>query len=419
MSWTDELFYRQFRISRGDFFIICDKIKNIYPSHSENIHIGIESYIHSQKMGNISTPSSGPVTLEIKLAITLRMLAGASALDMIWYGVQLATIPSIFQFIIQCLDTVLLNKDIYNFHPDNDNFIEEVNHIASNWSSIMIKKKGFDLFKGTILAGDGLVVSINAPNENETGGLPLSCFRNRKGCWAINVQAFCDSFCRFRYFEVSWPGSTNDITAYKQTKLYNWFLDNRIPEEFHMVLDEAYSSIGGNFHLTPYSKSQLKKARTVSEENYCKLKSFNNVLSSQRITIERAFGIFVRKWGILWKPLEYSLQTNILILSVCSKLHNISINHWIKQGYLSKEIAAMDELYQQQKDEGIFMGWDTQFEEEYDIFDIGNIEELFGNHLRNEPASRIISDRKKGITETIYNCGIRYQLRSDNDFTYN
>jgi hypothetical protein len=141
MSWTDELFYRQFRISRGDFFIICDKIKNIYPSHSENIHIGIESYIHSQKMGNISTPSSGPVTLEIKLAITLRMLAGASALDMIWYGVQLATIPSIFQFIIQCLDTVLLNKDIYNFHPDNDNFIEEVNHIASNWSSIILKKK--------------------------------------------------------------------------------------------------------------------------------------------------------------------------------------------------------------------------------------------------------------------------------------
>ena len=59
------------------------------------------------------------------------------------------------------------------------------------------------------------------------------------------------------------------------------------------------------------------------------LKAFN----SERITIERAFGAFgmyVRKWGILWRPLEYSVKDNALILKVlCAKLHNFSINNWL------------------------------------------------------------------------------------------
>ena len=59
-------------------------------------------------------------------------------------------------------------------------------------------------------------------------------------------------------------GSTNDITAYKQTKLFQWFLDKRIPECFHQVLDEAHSSIGGMQHLFPFSRHQLQSARDVS-----------------------------------------------------------------------------------------------------------------------------------------------------------
>ena len=31
----------------------------------------------------------------------------------------------------------------------------------------MIKSKGFDLFEGTLLAGDGLVVPINCPSEKD------------------------------------------------------------------------------------------------------------------------------------------------------------------------------------------------------------------------------------------------------------
>ncbi len=46
--------------------------------------------------------------------------------------------------------------------------------MASEWSSTMTRRKGFDCFKGPILAGDGLVVSIVAPSEKDGDGLDLS-----------------------------------------------------------------------------------------------------------------------------------------------------------------------------------------------------------------------------------------------------
>lgn len=141
-----------------------------------------------------------------------------------------------------------------------------------------------------------------------------------------------DAFTRFRYFEVSWPGATGDITAYRQTLLYQWFVNGRIDPKYHMVLDEAYGSIGGDQHITPFTKAQLRKARATNFDQYLKMRAFNNILSSERITIERAFGIMTRKWGILWRPLEYGLQMNTLILKTCAKLHNFCINSWMKHG---------------------------------------------------------------------------------------
>ena len=151
-------------------------------------------------------------------------------------------------------------------------------------------------------------------------------------------------------------GSTNDITAYRQTKLYNWWMRGMIPANFQMVLDEAYSSIGGDNHLTPFTKSQLKKARAENPQHYLKLRAFNNILSSQRITIERAFGILVRKWGILWKPLGYSLRVNTLITMVCAKLHNVCVNRWMKKHVSAEHISSYVEAnFIQQTDASIFM----------------------------------------------------------------
>lgn len=84
------------------------------------------------------------------------------------------------------------------------------------WGSINLAKNDGagmgDACGELILAGDGYVAPILKPTEEDLRGRDPALFRNRYGCWALVVQAFCDAYCRFRYFEVSWPGSTPDIT---------------------------------------------------------------------------------------------------------------------------------------------------------------------------------------------------------------
>jgi hypothetical protein len=128
LTWSEEAFYRQFRLPKEDFLILVEKCKSIYPGKSKH---GIENYKFAQRMGQVSTPNSGPITMEIKLAVTLRLLAGASYLDMIWYGVQLDSVHPIFIFTLDLVDKALPNKDIFNFDPSNSNFSTECQRITN------------------------------------------------------------------------------------------------------------------------------------------------------------------------------------------------------------------------------------------------------------------------------------------------
>ena len=114
------------------------------------------------------------------------------------------------------------------------------------------------------------------------------------------------------------------------TALYRLIKQNNLPRWVHIVFDEAYSSFGG-IVLTPYSRDHLRNLinRNTAEatnEYFWKESGFNHILSSQRITIERAFGILVRRWGILWRPMECSVAKATVRATVCAKLHNICVD---------------------------------------------------------------------------------------------
>jgi hypothetical protein len=206
--------------------------------------------------------------------------------------------------------------------------------MAEGWQKRLQKKfgrAGLGLFQGLILAGDGLAVEIIAPVSADLNGRARASFRNRKGYFALVVQAFCDSFCRFRYFDIDWPGSTNDITAYPMTMLYAKIMDGSFPSWLLLALDEAYGSLGG-VHLAPFTKYQLDAAYRNGEPEhdlYYQMRAFNHVLSSLRIHIERAFGMLVRQWGIMWSPLAYRLKDATLIITACAMLHNVGVDRWL------------------------------------------------------------------------------------------
>ena len=81
------MFKRQFRLCREDFTDLLSKMINKYPGKSNN---GLENLDYSYEMGRRSSGTCVP--LEIKLYITLRILAGASYLDMICYGVAIESV---------------------------------------------------------------------------------------------------------------------------------------------------------------------------------------------------------------------------------------------------------------------------------------------------------------------------------------
>ena len=69
-----------------------------------------------------------------------------------------------------------------------------------------------------------------------------------------------------------------------------------LPPTYFGVGDDAF--VNGDTLLTPWSGRGL----TLFQD------SFNYHLSSMRQTIERAFGMFIRRWGIFNRPLTVALN---------------------------------------------------------------------------------------------------------------
>jgi hypothetical protein len=140
-------------------------------------------------------------------------------------------------------------------------------------------------------------------------------FRNRKGMFGLVIFAGCDHKCRFRMFSPKFPGATNDSLAWPLT---DFCIRNvsagLIPEGYFIACDEAVTA--DEVVLTPYGGRGLGPWRD----------SFNYHLSAMRQCIERAFGIYIRRWGIFWRPLIFHHSRWSLVCSVCAKLHNLCID---------------------------------------------------------------------------------------------
>ena len=254
----DLMFARQFRLCRDDFYFVLQKISS-------------ELRVNSQQARNSSGSAVSP---ELMLMITLRILAGASYLDMIHYRVHVDSVNKIVWATVCAIHLKLDNIKMATTEA-------ECKKLARVWSDLQKKRWGEVLTGGTIYAGDGLIIEIMQPDIKALRGRPIQIFRNRKGIWAVNVQGFCDGNAKFHVFDVKWPGGTNDIVAYNMTDLCHKARGGvHFPSWAYFMLDEAYGSIGG-MHLTPYTLCQLRYAKKTDIEEYFKLLAFNNVLSSQ------------------------------------------------------------------------------------------------------------------------------------------
>ena len=194
-NWTEEqarfnnrMFYRLFRMSRPCFNKLCTNIENsIGPKNfrSERYLFDMEAkQEHSSAERSREGHSSSFVSGEMKLAITLRFLAGSSYLDLfLWSGISPKYIIFIARNVMRdwiCNDEVI-DIDFYNHVLRNS---ERMDEIATDfgWHS-----RG--TFAGIIGALDGWLVCVKCPklNEVENPGKYCSC----KGFFLLKCPSDC------------------------------------------------------------------------------------------------------------------------------------------------------------------------------------------------------------------------------------
>jgi hypothetical protein len=199
-SWDDDIFKRPFRLCSEDFGKVL-KLTALQTRRNET------------KARNSSRPSICP---EMRFMITFRILAGAKYLDMIWYRVS---VDHVRTYVEDCL--MAINSTVDNIKmPTTDS---EWRVESEKFRDVLTNKHGSmedEMLGGICGAGDGFVVQITEPVASDLGGKPSKIYMNRKGFFALLVQAFCGARTNFWYFRVGWPGATN-INAYKQTPLHH------------------------------------------------------------------------------------------------------------------------------------------------------------------------------------------------------
>jgi len=229
----------------------------------------------NHKMAEISSGSH--ISSMMRLFIHQRLLKGMKTLDADWMGVDPNHIwKSVWKPVALAIDENLNNV---NFHAGDRIWLEQQ---AQQWKLVQTKKYGFPFTDGLVAAGDGLIVKIKKLSQKCLKQIDIvqERFWNRKGYYGLNAEAFCDAWCRFVSFEMCWPGSTNDITAYKGSDLY-FDVDDYMSDEFYFALDEAYKSIRDGKHLTPFSAQDIQEAMKADNTYAAEMmRTFNKISSS-------------------------------------------------------------------------------------------------------------------------------------------
>lgn len=247
-------------------------------------------------------PRPNTITVETMVCITMRILAGASYLDVSWpYGVSVPSVYKIFHEVLIALDGALKN---INFPRSEEECQKESARFACKRRSPIL---------GVIAALDGIAIKIQKPSQREVSD-PRK-YRNRKNFFAVLVQAAVSADYRFTFVSATHAGGTHDSTAFQASSLHTMIVNKQLPRWAVVVADDAYQN---NLNVvTPYSGRNLSRQKD----------SFNFYHSSCRMTVEQVFGMLVSRFGIFWGQIRMNLETATMIIGVTCKLHNFIIDN--------------------------------------------------------------------------------------------
>jgi hypothetical protein len=259
----------------------------------------------TRDMHMASRSTGGRVEPDVRLALTLRILSGASYLDMVMlFRVASSTVYHVFHSTVKSITRRIAMPGL----PLQQS---ELQNLALSFTN---SRQPPSLLYGCVAALDGICVEIQKPLDMY-GPRDFYC---RKGMYAIPAQALVDAKYRFLYLSAKCAGSTPDGIAWESSSLGLRLRREPLPTGFWIAGDAAYPCRKGI--ITPWTAGQL-----LHDEFGVSRDAFNFHHSSLRMHVEQAFGMLVQRFGILWKKLMFSLPASLLVLSSCFRLHNFCI----------------------------------------------------------------------------------------------
>jgi DDE superfamily endonuclease len=250
--------------------------------------------------------SGGRVEPPIRLALTVRMLSGASYLDMMMlFKLASSTVYDVFHSTVASITKRIAM-------PGLSSAQSELHHLARGFTT---SRQPPNPLYGCVGAVDGKCIEIQKPAD-EYGPRGFYC---RKGMYAIPAQALVDANYRFLYLSAKSAGSTPDGIAWELSSLGIRLRREPLPLGFWIAGDAAYPCRKGI--ITPWTAGQL-----LHDDFGVSRDAFNFYHSSLRMHVEQAFGMLVQRFGILWRKLSFSLPTSTSVLSACFRLHNFCLD---------------------------------------------------------------------------------------------
>lgn len=186
------------------------------------------------------------------------------------------------------------------------------------------------VWKGQVAALDGCILGQKNPGKAIHN--PERYFVYRKGHFGLLLMAMADYHRRFVWIDLSVTPTSHDSLAWDCTELAQRIMKGGMPAPFFISGDNA-------FNLHPH----MMIPGGGDDYDYEQ--------SKNRMPIECAFGMLIRRWGVLWRPLEVAFNRRAPLIGCCCRLHNFCIDRRL-QGFDASTEGDM-EFTQQDSSGGV------------------------------------------------------------------
>ena len=161
---------------------------------------------------------------------------------------------------------------------------------------------------------DGMHFGMRAPSKKDVRD-PMRYYVARKDEYALLCMAVCDARRRITFYDISQAPTTHDSLAWACSSLGLDVANGKLPSPFFINGDSAFSL--SNSMIVPSGDPDMD--------------DFDFHQSSNRMAIECAFGMIVRRWGILWRPLEMKFDRRAPLIGAIIRLHNYCIDRCVTE----------------------------------------------------------------------------------------